>query len=354
MPAHSSLQIDEPVHILLGASAAGTIRGCTTIVLTDNLAWGPADPDPVRHGEKRKAFWRDWLLEGPWSVTAWERRKWLNAVATEITSSAELATAIAAYPENRPLLLWTAASWKERLSFWWALDAICQTGLPRERFWVAQPQLTQYAEPSLGCFCREQLEAAFACRTPLDHGLLRSGATLWRKYAASSPRAFDAARQRGVRRFPDLTSLGKVHSCFFPRVTPTSTQVQLSHLDQLLFDHLHTDEWVRPHALLQDRYVFDDWLMDFGDQTILERLHEWSAHRPGNPALLSRQERGAGDWTNIAYRLTQHGGQIRSEGLGQVDEAPTMFVGGCCVYSGRKPWVRWTNGDSWQIVRLNP
>src|SRR5437899_12459629 len=116
MPAYTFSGFDEPVHIVLGDGTAGTLRSCKVIVLRDNLAWGPSDPDPVRHGEQRRAFWRNDLLEVRWSLPSRLRKQCVDALATEVFSAQQLATAIQAYPENRPVLLWTAALWQERLS----------------------------------------------------------------------------------------------------------------------------------------------------------------------------------------------------------------------------------------------
>src|SRR5438067_351981 len=161
MPAYTFSRFDEPVHIVLGDGTAGTLRSCKIIVLRDNLACGPSALDPVRHGEQRRAFWRNWVLEGPWSVSPRVKKRRLDSLAAELFSAQQLATAIQAYPDNKPLLLWTAPLWRERLSFWWTLDAICQAGIHRERLWIAQPKLIHPAQTSLGCFCREELNEAF-------------------------------------------------------------------------------------------------------------------------------------------------------------------------------------------------
>jgi hypothetical protein len=186
MQAISFSRSDEPVHVVLGDSAAGLFHGCKGIVLHDNLVWGPSDADPARHAELRRAFWRDWILEVYQGMPPRYRRQCLASLGEDVFGAQELADALASYPSDRPVLLWTAALWLERLTFWWVLDAICKTGLDRRRFWVAQPQLTHWGQTSLACFGKQQLKEAFAARQPLRDGLLRSGAALWRKYAAPS------------------------------------------------------------------------------------------------------------------------------------------------------------------------
>jgi hypothetical protein len=353
MAEHVLSRIDEPVHIILGDSAAGTLRGCQAIILTDNLAWGPSHPDRVRHGDLRKEFWRNWATNGRWPKTTRHIRQYITGLEREIFTAQQLATALQAYSETRPVLLWTAPLWRERLCFWWTLDAIRGLGLDLDRFWVAQPKLSDSPETSLGCFCSEQLDEAFGSRLPLSAGLLRSGAVLWRKYAARSPSAFDEARRNSAASFPDLATVAEIHGWFFPRLSNRSHWLRLSRLDQALLDSLRTGAWIRPIDLLTDRGGF---LLEFlhlvGDLLLLSRLDAWASHSPDDPALLSQPAEGASSWTNIAYRLTARGERLRCQGLLHAEEAPSMYVGGCPVYEGTNPWVRRDLRTEWKIERF--
>ena len=338
MPYVAVSGITEPIHIVLGYSGAGMLRGRNVIVLTDNLACGPSNPDPVRHGEMRQAYW--------------QIRGYQN-LETAIFTAPRLAAAIAAYSETCPVVLWTAALWRESLSFWWTLDAIERTGLRRDRFLVAQPQSSSARVLSLGCFPRECWEDAFANRRLLRHQVLRSGAALWRKYAASSPRGFDRVRRGGLSAFPDLGSIGESHGWFFPQATSRTGRVRLSRLDQDLFDHLSTGHWVSPHAFLQDYPFAEAFLSLLGDESLPHRLHDWATHRAEQrPSLVVRSFGGRNNWTNVGYRLTPHGERVREEGLEVVDEGPPMFIGGCRVYTGMNPWVRHNRRGAWHIDRL--
>jgi hypothetical protein len=265
-----------------------------------------------------------------------------------------LAAALEAFPPDRPVVLWTAALWKEQLSFWWTLDAIRRAGLKPERFWVAQPRCTHTHHTSLGCFNRAEMHRAFADRQPLSSEMLRSGASLWRKFAASSPRAFETARKNGSGPFPDLPTVAEVYGWFFPQAGSRSARLRLSVLDQALFDHLRADSWVRPiDCLMRDRRFVEDIIALLGDQWPLWRLHQWAHHGADDPALLARSEQGASSWVNVSYRLTARGERMRVRGLETGHEAPPLFVGGCQVYGGNNPWVRRGGRARWRIERLS-
>jgi hypothetical protein len=161
-------------------------------------------------------------------------------------------------------------------------------------------------------------------------------------------------RPQGGRYFPDLPAVAEVHGWFFPQVNGRSRRLRLSRQDQTLLDFLHPDEWVRPHAFVRDKRFFDEFYLLIFWEMVTDRLHAWATHRADDPAVLSRKVEGVSSWTHVAYRLTARGERIRRSGLEQADEAPPQFIGGCCVYSGRNPWVRRNRGQQWQIDRLHP
>ncbi|HUG89698.1 MAG TPA: hypothetical protein VML55_02620, partial [Planctomycetaceae bacterium] len=84
-------------------------------------------------------------------------------------------------------------------------DAALQARVAVERVWLAEPTAVEGPGPGcalLGEYPTAALAEAFERSTPVGAGLLRAGASLWRKYAGSSPRLFDLARRRGNRFFP--------------------------------------------------------------------------------------------------------------------------------------------------------
>jgi hypothetical protein len=347
-------RMDEPVHLMVGDSAGGTILNVRPrrdgIVARDNLAWGPCDADPVRHGEIRRAFWRAAQRERDRRAGQWSSRA--DLTISDRDDAGLFAARIRAFPEGRPLLFWTTEAWMDSLWFWWALDAIERAGVSRERCWVARPAAVGAPDDCLGFFAEVALNEAFDRRTPLDAGLFRSGAALWRKFAAASPAGFDPARRQGVRRIPSLSRLGERHSWFFPRLEEAEGRLRLSHFDQGLLDRFDRGAWRTAHAALC--YAPDllaDYVHLIGDGSMVDRLHAWAAHRPDDPALLSRREDGAG-WAGASFRLTPLGERIRRDGLDHPSEAPPMFVGGCEVYAGERPWVRLADGVSWRLARL--
>jgi hypothetical protein len=346
-------RIDEAVHIFPSDLSVGPFGGCDVIVLRDNLIWGPCDPDPTRHAELRRAFWLEWHLERTWALSARLEQQYHDELVTELFSAFELAAALSHYPEDRSVVLWTVAAWMERLSLWWMLDAIRQAGLNRERFWIAQPQQDDSGAFSLGCVCSERLTEAFANRIRLSAGMLQSGASLWQKYSAASPRAFDAMRRKGSKWFPDLASVAELNGWFFPQVNGSrSARLRLSKLDQFLFQSLQVDAWVRPYDYFVDRRFCDEFLYRVGDLSLTTRLREWANHQSDEPVLSSQEQEGVNYLTNVAYRLTRRGERMRDRGLERADEAPALFVGGCRVYSGANPWVRRNRGRDWSIERL--
>jgi hypothetical protein len=213
-------RIDEPVHVILGMSAAGSLRhagGRESIILHDPLCPGPCDANPARHLRKRRAY-----LTGYIGPEVRPCKAPFNAVAESLLGSRQLAERIAAYPSDRPVVLWTCPSWTDRLAFWWVLDAL-KTGPVRPgRCWVAEPCLPAvhrqdyHLPPSLGAFSPQEFKAAFADLRPLTTTVAQTGAALWRKYAAASPIEFDQARRTRSASFPDLREVAEAYGTFFP------------------------------------------------------------------------------------------------------------------------------------------
>ena len=352
--------IQEPVHVLFGDTSSRILRGCDAVVLEDSLARGPCHLDPVRHAQQRRAYWRA-TVEAPSPMPARLRREFIASLTTSIFSARELTAALATFPEDQPVLLWTAPLWGERLSLWWTLDALRQGGVNPERFWVAEPHVaySNSGAPQDTSLCNindERLAQAFADRRPLHRGLLRSGAAMWRRYAASSPRAFDAARRQGNLHFPDLPIIAELHGMFFPRVVGSrSTTLRLSAIDQIFFNQIQTDAWVRPIDMLRNIRSLGEFLCLVGDTFLPDRLRALAGHCPENPLLLSRQiKEGVNHLTRVAYQLTPHGVRVRDRGLDRAGDVPPLFVGGCEVYAGNRPWARRLTGTRWRIERLDP
>ncbi|MBY0230307.1 MAG: DUF1835 domain-containing protein [Gemmataceae bacterium] len=344
-------RFSDPVHVVPGDSAGGSVHRprCEVVVVRDSLVTGPSDLDPARHGAARRAWWRDsWLS---WRrVTARERRC-DEELLTDALSTTETARCLAAYPPERPVVLWTVALWSERLAFWWMLDLIEREGWPRERFWVVEvPIAWAGVGASLGSVPSNQFEAAFPGRVPLSARTLRSGSALWRKYAAPSPAAFDAARRRGVSSFADLGATAEPHGLFFPRIDGES-RLRLARADQLLFDMLRPDAWVTPREIICHGRYFDEILPHAGDVFPAHRLYRWAAHRPDAPAIVAQELDGDNHLLGTAYGLTARGVRIRDEGLLHAEEAPPTWAGGCQTYVGKRPWVRIETGDGWRLVR---
>jgi hypothetical protein len=181
-------RIDEPVHVILGTSAAGSlwqVGGRESIILHDTLCPGPCDVNPARHLRKRRAYLAGNIGPGVEGCQAH-----FDALNENLLDGHEFAERIAAYPS---VVFWTSLSWTDRLAFWWALDALKHSSVGPGRGWVAEPRLPAghgqdyHPPPSLGAFAPREFKAAFADLRPLTTKAAQAGASLWRKFAAASP-----------------------------------------------------------------------------------------------------------------------------------------------------------------------
>jgi hypothetical protein len=238
--------------------------------------------------------------------------------------------------------------------FWWALDALRHCAVDPRNMWIAEPRLLiDCGTPSsLGVFPDVTFQTAFTKLTPLNKGIVDSGAALWRKFGARSPLSFDAARRNRVAAFPDLNRISNVYGAVFPQLV--GRRLRLSEFDQALFDAAQPDLWLRPVDLLKKNHERIEIFLLFGqDRLFLRRLQEWAAHSPGAPALLARAEQWPkSEFTAVSYRLTPRGERFCEEGLETLVNAPTMYIGGCCLYARKPAWVRRNRGGQWWIERL--
>jgi hypothetical protein len=346
-------RIDEPVHVILGTSAAGSlwqVGGRESIILHDHLCPGPCDVNPARHLRKRRDYLAGYI--GPDSR---QYKEYCNAVAESLLGGHQFAERIAAYPSDRPVVFWTSPSWTDRLAFWWALDALKHGPVRPGRCWVAEPRLPAedrqhfHTPPSLGAFSPREFQAAFADLRPLTIKAAQAGANLWRKYAAASPVKFDRARRTPSASFPDLREVAEAYGTFFPHAVTRPARLKLSEIDQGLLDALQEDEWLRPVDLLKRNPRLLDLVLPFGDLFLLRRLREWAAHGR-DPALRVRHEpQGPSEWTAVAYQLTPYGRRLREWGLESPTEAPPLYVGGCRLYAAGPTWARRERGGNWWI-----
>jgi hypothetical protein len=126
----------------------------------------------------------------------------------------------------------------------------------------------------------------------------------------------------------------------------------LSRFDQSIFDALATDDWRRPTDLIKkNSALLEYWIAD-GDTAFLYRLEQWADHSPKNPALERREDHDNRNPFRASYRLTSLGARIRNEGITVPEEAPSLFVGGCRVYSSKRIWVRRDHQETWRIEEL--
>jgi hypothetical protein len=269
--------------------------------------------------------------------------------------AAELATRLSEYPGERPVVLWTAAAWRDRLAFWWVLDAIGRTAVDRDRFWVAEPSLAgrpHDPDPRLGTYMPREFRQAFGSLRPLQAGTVRSGTALWRAYAKLTPLAFDRARRQGSRLFPDLVRIGDLWGSSFPWAV--GSRLRLSDADRVLLWGLRTDRWVTFGGVignLSHREIF--FLLAREPDIGRLRLLRWVGHDTVDPAVLTLPgPNGRYESHTAVYRLTAKGKRLLEDGLDRPGEAPPLWVGGCCAYDEKTTWVRRGEERDWRIERL--
>ncbi len=252
------------------------------------------------------------------------------------------------------------SSWHERLSLWWSFDTLERASLDWNRCWFKEINYEHrtlsdfYEYQSLGMILPKRFATEFETLDPLRTSMVRTGASLWRKFAAPSPLLFDRARQNGCAAFPDLTQVAERYRIYFPCAEASGeSSLKLSEYDQLLFENLESKSWLNAIKIFSKRQKYVSFFFEDGDLANLCRLKQWAKHRTRMPALEVRHTTSRTNaWTFTEYRLTAHGERLRAEGLRLVDEAPQMYVGGCKLFAKDRIWVRRIQGDDWWIEEM--
>lgn len=212
----------EAIHLVSSDSAAGCVKFCggrpAYIHYTnDQLTVGPCDQDPERHLELR----RTWHAEEDW-----KRLFGLEDVRAAIAG-------------DRPVVLWATRAFSDLLWLWWALDGLGRIAADRQQIFLARPRPEDPLE-CVGGSTPDEARPALAAATRVLDNELREGAELWMQYASPSPVAFDEARRRGSRVFPELASNAELHGAWFPRLK--GGRLHLSDLDEVLLGCV-SDSW---------------------------------------------------------------------------------------------------------------
>ena len=311
------------MHLVHGDSAAATVAhngvpSDAIRVFKDLLTVGPCDEDPARHRTLRSAYWH---------TGAWPRE--------------------AALPPDAPLIVWATLAWSDQLFLWWLFDAFERDGVDLPRLSWAQPHAGERFHASVGGVSAAALSEALAQARPVSPAQLAQGASLWRKYAAESPLAFDEARRAGSPSFPELARTAEVHGVWFPR--RVGVRLRLAAFDELILSTLN-EEWRTPSDLLRTdpgQHIPDRFFLPFGDLFFLRRLRDWADH-----GILKSEDRGGDSaFSAVAYRREASGRRLVEEGLKTVADAPPLYVGGCHVNNSAEPWVRIDDGDDWRLAR---
>lgn len=352
------LSFTDPIHIIHGHSAGGSVYQLSKkprpdiVVLTDSLLRGPSSVDRERHGQGRVTYWQSEndRRESP------RRRKRprfdIDHDRRDVVGFSNFAAALASFPDDRPIVVWSAPNMSDRLSLWWAFDAIDHLGLDRRRVWLGQPHADHEENDDslllgLGTHHPTAFLSGFATLQPLSARLLRAGSLLWRRFAGPSPALFEEACLKRQEIYPEIPKFLHYYARLFPSLTRGRTRrMQVSFLDQFILNGLSTADWRLPIDVLHGNKQQFLFLMNFlpGDLWLPSRLLDWAEHEREDPLVLGRDERtGVSSFTRRSYLLTARGETVRRRGMASITDAPRLHIGGCEVYDPRRPWVSLVN-----------
>jgi len=360
--AAGSINPSEAIFVLGGDQVfPQLLRPRRGIFRFDDFVFGPCEIDPLLHLRRRKDFWK--AFNETMAVPSEVRRSWRKWEKFRERDFSVLRRFVRNPDQpffRHPIVLWTVRSWRDRVGFWWILHVLRPHHAVRNRVWVAESDSGEFtadeADWYLATHPRKRLEEAFAKARPLSPAVLRAGASLWKKFASPVPREFDKARRHAVYAFPDLPVVAEPHGWVFPRLTGgRRPQLMLSRIDALILGSLRRSKWLRPVDLITGRSeIFELFFQWCSEMFVAHRLSLWATHRPDAHAIVARPvPTGVNFLTRVAYQLTNHGAELLKKGLRSLDDAPTMYIGGCKVYDAARPWVRVDQGKQWRLIRLH-
>jgi Domain of unknown function (DUF1835) len=133
-------RMDETIHVVPNESAAGALGCCGArdlIFLQDRMCPGPCNADPELHLRKRQEYRVAWA-QGYSGPNAAGFKSFWTWMAGNLIGARGFNAKLSEYPQEKPVVLWTAACWTDRLVYWWVLDALQRSPQDWGRFWVAE------------------------------------------------------------------------------------------------------------------------------------------------------------------------------------------------------------------------
>ncbi|MEM9646112.1 MAG: DUF1835 domain-containing protein [Planctomycetota bacterium] len=331
-------------------------RECDSIALQDMLCMGPCHADPTTHFEKRVRYWSEV------SAAIWEKgasrqgkqpRRSGKTTYQQSDDGARLIDLISTSQSHRPVVLWSAREWTDRLGVWWASNLLKVHVVDVSRIWLAESQTPERGEgedETVSCHGADLMQQAFQRAERMGNARLRDGAAIWRMFARPSPLAFDRRRRLGSSSFPDLGVISEGYRFYMPRAM--DGRLILSEFDQFLLEHLGSKRRVRPYDVVIE-FLNNRPLVAWCPALLINyRIRSWERHSQECPVLLGKKIDGVNTLNDMEYELTNRGKEIRDRGIKASTEAPPMNLGGVELYQGRSPWVREGNRDDWQIKRF--
>lgn len=320
----------EAIHLVSSDSAAGHVKqagGRPSRIFFSYypLTVGPCDPDPQRHQELRRAHAESWM-----------RLFGLEDLRAAITC-------------DLPVVVWGTRAYSDLVWTLWVLDGLDRIPIDGQPRFLARPW-SDDPLVEVGGLSSEDGRVALAAAAPITVDVQREGADLWRRYASTSPLAFDEARRRGSTVFPELASSAELHGAWFPRLT--GERLRLSELDEVVLGLV--DDTSRPtYEILKnaDEKLLALLVQPFHGFYPIERLRAWATH--GAIARETHPDR-TNPFEQDSFRATEMTRRLLAEGLERVDDAPPLYVGGCRVNDPATPWVRFEDDSGWRLGQHAP
>lgn len=317
------------------------------VTIDDNLMVGPCGTSYDEHLRKRKRFWKDFMTHFPEVTDRSDIHAW--PIHRRLISKSRFGRLLGSASSDTRIILWTTPSLKDRVVYWWLLNAMSSYGTRVKRCWVVEPKVLDKRNNvflPLGSLDLMEIAEAFPSSMPLTKSEMKLGKALWRAFSSCMARDLFSALRKSAEKGAEYRAMAEDYLKFFPALH--DGRFLLSQVDQVIFDHLAARSWKRPIDLLSSKFVKMLFLLT-GDEFLPLRLHCWAAATPSDPVLLSRAEPdGRGIFHSASFALTARGVEIKRNGLNRLDEIPRVHLAGC-VGNKNKGWVRITQGGQSRI-----
>jgi hypothetical protein len=343
----------------------------SVVSFPDTLTHGPVSAEPKRHRKERLKYWRGFyetLYGGDAAGSSGQVVAAMERLEGGYLSTEQVGSAAARAADGGTVVIWTTPTLEDRLFLWFACHALRAEGMPAEQIAIAEPQILLAADnpeearyANLSNVEPEDLEAAFGEIFHPELIYVEAAANLWETFASVSPRQFAVSIGHTMKFFPQFVVFAEDYGHLFP-VAPaarargkSANLLSLSEFDRDLLARLSPDDFRGASEILDED--FSEKYRFLGDQVALARLRRWSLHEENRaPYVLAEPAGDAVDNVSeqFGYRLTRRGIELLADGFEPGRKLPLFTIGNARIYAGKKPWVRFVEGESWGFERFEP